>query len=104
MKPTVGRIVEFILKDRYGQLQVRPAIIVRVWSDECVQLQVFTDGTNDGPEYASGIYWATSVLRSEEKREHTWDWMEFQKGQAKKTEEVIDKFFDGIKNGPIIIS
>jgi hypothetical protein len=91
MKPTVGRIVEYVLKDRYGELQVRPAIIVRVWSDECVQLQVFTDGTNDGPEYASGIFWATSVLRCEEKNERTWDWMEYQKGQAKKTEELEKK-------------
>jgi hypothetical protein len=91
MKPTVGRIVEYVLKDRYGELQVRPAMIVRVWSDECVQLQVFTDGTNDGPEYASGLFWATSVLRSEEKRERTWDWMEYQKGQAKKTEELEGK-------------
>jgi hypothetical protein len=88
MKPTVGRIVEYVLKDRYGKLQIRPAIIVRVWSDTCVQLQVFTDGTNDGPDYASGIYWATSVMRCENKSERTWDWMEYQKGQAKKIEEL----------------
>jgi hypothetical protein len=91
MEPTVGRIVEYVLKDKYGKLQVRPAIIVRVWSDTCVQLQVFTDGTNDGPEYASGLYWATSVIRCENKTERTWDWMDYQKGQAKKTEELEAK-------------
>ncbi|MDB5094462.1 MAG: hypothetical protein JWO85_2563 [Candidatus Eremiobacteraeota bacterium] len=56
--PTVGRIVHFVLPDG----QVRPAIIVRVWSPEMVNLRVFLDGTNDAPD---GGYlqreWATSV-------------------------------------------
>lgn len=91
MLPTVGRIVEFVLTDKYGVNQIRPAIIVRVWNDDMVQLQVFTDGTNDGPEYATGIYWATSVHRSENKEPRTWDWMPFQKGQAAKTEELEKK-------------
>lgn len=98
MNPTVGRIVEYVLTDRYGENQVRPAIIIRVWSPECVQLQVFTDGTNDGPEYASGLYWATSVRRSEEKEPRTWDWMAYQKGQAAKTEEV-EKELSSLKVG-----
>ncbi|MDB5042150.1 MAG: hypothetical protein JWN27_2876 [Candidatus Eremiobacteraeota bacterium] len=41
--PTAGRIVHFVL----GDGQVRPAMIVRVWSATLVQLQVFLDGTND---------------------------------------------------------
>ncbi|MHB1681574.1 MAG: hypothetical protein ACYCYO_01920 [Bacilli bacterium] len=84
MKPSVGRIVHFVLKDRSGELVHRPAIIVRNWADEGVyvqeegvQLQVFTDGTNDGPEYASGIHWATSVHHDEAAdTEHTWHWPE----------------------------
>lgn len=42
--------------------EVRPAKIVRIWgvphSDSVVQLQVFTDGQNDGLE---NVHWATSV-------------------------------------------
>ncbi len=57
--PTVGRIVHFVLTDG----QVRPAIVVRVWSPEMVNLRVFLDGTNDrdvaGACNADG--WATSV-------------------------------------------
>lgn len=84
MKPSVGRIVHFVLKDRHGELVHRPAIVVRNWADEGhyvdvegVQLQVFTDDTNDGPEYASGLFWATSVHHEEEdKKEYSWHWPE----------------------------
>lgn len=69
--------------DRFGHAQHRPAIIVRNWSEEgsteqdFVQLQVFTDGTNDGTQYASGLYWATSVHHDEEiKGVGTWHWPE----------------------------
>jgi hypothetical protein len=89
MKPTVGRIVEYVQKDRNGKLQVRPAVIVAVWSDILVNLQVFTDGHND-VEHGNNVIWVTSVYRSEEKKERTWDWMEYQKGQAKKTEELLE--------------
>ena len=49
-----------------------PASAARV-----VQLQVFTDGMNDGSGYDSGIYWATSVHYDEyAKAGHTWHWPE----------------------------
>lgn len=80
MKPTIGRIVEYVMEDG----QIRPAIIVRVWSDICVQLQVFTDGDNDGKQ--GNVMWATSVLQDENKSPRSWDWMEFQKQQAAKEE------------------
>ncbi|KPV42033.1 hypothetical protein [Alicyclobacillus ferrooxydans] len=83
MKASVGRIVHYVLMDRYGYEQHRPAIVVRNWSDEgnpnedMVQLQVITDGTNDGTQYASGLYWATSVHQDEDmKRVGTWHWPE----------------------------
>ena len=59
MIPSIGRIVHFVLPDG----QHRPAIIVRVWDDiptpeSLVQLQVFTDGENDGLQ---NVEWRTSV-------------------------------------------
>lgn len=67
MKPTAGRIVlytpmagEFTGNDTSPV----PAIITRVWSDECVNLKVFSDGPSD--------YWVTSVLLGEGYR--TWAW------------------------------
>lgn len=44
--------------------------------DEAVQLQVFTDGGNDGAPYTSGLYWATSVKHSEDKEPGTWHYIE----------------------------
>ena len=81
--PSVGRVVHFILPSGPHRGEHRPAIIVKVWSDRpephtACQLQVFTDCTNDGPEYASGLYWATSVQQAPE-HEHrfgTWHWPE----------------------------
>lgn len=70
MNPTIGRIVHYILDDG----QHRPAIIVRVWEDGRVQLQVFTDGSNDGAPFASGIVWRTSVHEGTESG--SWHWPE----------------------------
>ncbi len=59
MIPSLGRIVHFILPDG----QHRPAIIVRIWDvvptdKSMVQLQVFTDGTNDRLQ---NVEWRKSV-------------------------------------------
>lgn len=98
MKPTVGRIVEFIDKDRNGKLVTRPAIIVQVWetSNDMVNLQVFTDGFNDN-EFGVNSKWVTSAHRSENKEYRTWDWMAFQKGQAAKTEELEKAIVKGLE-------
>jgi len=83
--PSIGRIVHFVLPadSRYPGAH-RPAIIVRVWDenptiDSLVQLQVFTDGSNDGVPYKSGLFWATSVhhAASSENEPATWHWPEF---------------------------
>lgn len=80
MKPTVGRIVHYVLTDG----QHRPAIVVRAWGEEphsapdyadSVNLQVFLDGSNDGSE--SGVDWETSVRYDETgKTPYTWHWPE----------------------------
>ncbi|TAL13930.1 hypothetical protein EPN95_04555 [Patescibacteria group bacterium] len=56
----------------------RPAVIVKVWNKEngMVNLQVFTDGVNDGPLYESGLLWQTSVEHSDAKMVRTWHWPE----------------------------
>lgn len=88
MKPTIGRIVRYVLPNgilseakqhRIGHH--RPAIIVAIncegTKDESLQLQVFTDGSNDGigKDGDRNVYWATSVRHDEEtKAPGTWHW------------------------------
>jgi len=42
MKPSIGRIVLFRSEQSNG-ISEHPAVINRVWSDECVNLTVFPD-------------------------------------------------------------
>ena len=58
-KPTVGRIVRYTEEG-----VVYPAIILHVWSDECVNLGVF----------GTGYYLKTSVLQGI--GEQQWHWPE----------------------------
>jgi hypothetical protein len=72
MKPTVGRIVNFVVDEQTqvridGNVQkILPAVIVAVWTDTCVNLKVITDGKND--------VWVTSVSYGVESR--NWHWPE----------------------------
>lgn len=83
MKPTIGRIVHFVQKkpSMYGEGFIHlPAIITAVWSDTCVNLQVFTDGSNseeDGTNFPH-IKWVTSpsLDESETPQPRTWHWPE----------------------------
>ncbi len=68
---TVGRIVHYVLP---GKGAIRPAIVVQVWPDGSVNLQVFTDGVNDGAHHASGLHWATSAHQSDTHEYGTWHW------------------------------
>lgn len=68
---TVGQIVNYVLPDGRSAGQIRPAIVVRVWSDICCNLQVFVDGDNDYP-YSQSPIWITSSLYSEEKTPRSW--------------------------------
>jgi hypothetical protein len=78
---TEGRIVHFVLGDGPSAGQHRPAIVVRVWNPKAtelssrgtIQLQVFTDGSNDGLQ---NVEWRTSVGYSEDPQPYTWHWPE----------------------------
>ncbi|SRR5216683_4360369 len=94
----VGSDVLYVLGSGHSKGAIRPAKVVRDWSDQTtpgsdgmVQLQVFTDGWNDGfkdthlvrigeQEATVIIYqnsiWQTSVHYSEEKELGTWHWPE----------------------------
>jgi hypothetical protein len=82
MVPTVGRVVYY---KSYGtpngeyKPEDRAAIVTRVHTDECVDLCVLNP---------TGMFFNQSVMRDEEGNGGTWDWMPYQKGQAKKTEEL----------------
>lgn len=78
-----GRIVHYVLPDGRSEGEHRPAIVVKVWrvdgkpqENGCCQLQVFSDGVNDGARYTDGIVWATSVVHSAELKLGTWHWPE----------------------------
>lgn len=87
MKPTIGRIVHFIqekpeayqVKDGPRALVHLPAIIVAMWGDSCVNLMVFTDGSNseaDGTNFRC-CKWVTSATLDETAMQpRTWHWPE----------------------------
>lgn len=80
-KPAIGDMVRYVLSLEDGTQPPnvghhRPAIIVRVWDDNCVQLQVFTDGPNDRSDRAN-VLWVTSVNHDQDqKAPRTWHWSE----------------------------
>lgn len=83
MKPSVGRIVHFVQKKPagYGDGVIHlAAMIVSVWGDTCVNLQVFTDnGNSEGNDYGQvAIKWISSVSldESENPQPRTWHWPE----------------------------
>ena len=78
---TEGRIVHYVLESGRSQGEHRPAIVVKVWPQYAeshpgmVQLQVFTDQTNDG--FDTGTIWRTSIHPDfEDKKPGTWHWIE----------------------------
>lgn len=81
--PTVGRMVYF--KSRGSADGVFPArdfaaIITRVYEDGDVSLVSFSEG---------GLRFEIKVRQGSDGG--CWDWMPYQKGQAKKTEELEKK-------------
>ncbi len=85
-KPSIGRIVHVVQEkpavyqktDGPRVLVHLPAIIVAVWSDTCVNLQVFTDGGNSDEANMSSVKWVTSLSldASETPQPRTWHWPE----------------------------
>ena len=86
MKPTVGRIVYY---KSYGspngefKSEDRAAIITYVHNDDVVDLCVLNP---------TGMFFNQRVSHDFDGRGGTWNWMPYQLGQAKKTEELIDTF------------
>lgn len=96
-KPSLGRIVLARFKNKSGDLVTRPGIVVQVFDKTkdqsglglpLINLQVFTDGANDGVGGPDGIKWLTSLSYSKDAKDMTWSWMPYQLGQAAKTEET----------------
>lgn len=83
---SVGRIVHYVLSSGRNKGEHRPAIVVKTWGEAThdytpsVQLQVFTDATNDFPEGgpgSNGILWATSVTQDQTGTSpNSWHWPE----------------------------
>ena len=67
MKPTIGRVViyKYVSKCEHNNFAEEcPAVIVRVWSDTCVNLKLL----EDGPENS----WKTSVTKGD--GVNNWHW------------------------------
>ena len=87
MKPTIGRIVHYVQekpvpvayqsKEGPRVLVHLPAIITAVWGDTCVNLQVFTDGTNSDEANMASVKWITSSSLDENAiLARSWHWPE----------------------------
>lgn len=78
--PVDGEMVYYTLNSKWiTHGEVRPAMVVRVWSDVMVNLLVFLDGNNDrfigadGWETVPGhVLWETSVTISNTGLGGTW--------------------------------
>lgn len=83
MIPTVGRMVYY---KSYGspkgeyKSEDRAAVITKVHNATCVDLCVFNP---------TGLFFNTSVVQGSDAGQ--WDWMDYQKGQAAKTEQLEDR-------------
>ena len=70
MTPTVGRIVHYYPDDSAVKKRMPfAAIVTRVWTDSCVNLEVFNDG---GQPDRGGF--AGSVERSDNPEDRHWMW------------------------------
>jgi len=72
----IGKIVHYVLPDGPYLGEHRPAIIIKAWSPETVQLGVFMDGTNDGLSDGQLMAWQTSVLHDKNLGVGTWHFPE----------------------------
>ncbi len=78
---TSGRMVHYVLPDGPHMGEHRPAVIVKVWSQDMgtSNLQVFMDGLNDSYDKSMtiNIKWVTSSVYSEDVSIiGTWHWIE----------------------------
>lgn len=83
MIPTVGRLVYYKSYGTPGgeyKSVDRAAVITQVHNEKCVDLCVLNP---------TGLFFNTSVVQGSEGGQ--WDWMDYQKGQAAKTEQLEDR-------------
>lgn len=73
MKASIGRTVHYVLDRGPNTGDHRPAVIVRVWTDTLVNLQVITDDENDK---LNPVEWRTSVSLDDSAKNATWHWPE----------------------------
>lgn len=76
MAPTIGRIVNAVIQDKYGALATRPAIVVRVWMETLINVQVFCDGDNTvSPDGHPNVLWEQYLTYNESADQNrTWHW------------------------------
>lgn len=76
MRPTIGRIVHYHPADSSAKSTPYPAIITHVWSETCVNLFVFPDGSFPAgiePEVAPNVQ--TSVQeKTDDQLTGVWEW------------------------------
>lgn len=78
MIPSIGRIVHFRIGGTDEDPVLRPALIVRVWSGDTVNVQVFLDGSNDRGlladevERSGSVVWCESVTRGDGIGQYRW--------------------------------
>jgi hypothetical protein len=60
--PSRGTFVDY----RIHNGEYRPALVVRVWTENCVQLQVFPDHANDGMDVYGAGWFRSSASRGTE--------------------------------------
>ena len=81
MKPSIGRIVHFVLESKpdvpdagmQAPSAHYAAVITQVWTDECVNLYVFPKGS---PLDQRDREVRTSVVFSSEGKPYSWHWPE----------------------------
>lgn len=80
----VGATVLYVLENGPGKGEIRPAIVVKVWTNAegapqengVCQLQVFSDSDGRYNDQLPAAAWRSSVVFSENKEPGTWHWSE----------------------------
>ncbi len=102
---SIGRIVHYVPqpgdigpyrgRSEGEVLPERPAIVVAVHSGNCVNLQVFTDGLNDGHPEERPLLRKTSVLYSASREPGTWHWPERESAESPSPPDLVGAFVTG---------
>jgi hypothetical protein len=71
MKPSIGRIVHYVAANSINPVA---AIITAVWSNTCVNLRLFQDGSNTQPQCYGEWQTSRSLDESINPAVGTWHW------------------------------